>query len=105
MPVIAFAARVPSGHMAGTIIAFVYGYGGMFASGNAKSANMYPVTASLGLVNYRSYDFAVHWNAFTCLFSMIAALLISAVFVFTAKENTPVKAAKNHKKPITKKGW
>ncbi len=105
MPVIAFAARVPSGHMVGTIIAFVYGYGGMFASGNATLANTYPITASLGLINYRSYDSAVHWNAFTCLFSMIAALLISAVFVFTAKENTPVKAAKNHKKPTTKKGW
>ncbi len=105
MPVIAFAARVPSGHMVGTIIAFVYGYGGMFASGNVKLANTYPITASLGLINYRSYDSAVHWNAFACLFSMVAALLISAVFVFTAKKNTPVKAAKNHKKSITKKGW
>ncbi len=105
MPVIAFAARIPSGHMVGTIIAFVYGYGGMFASGNAKLANIYPVTASLGLINYRSYDSAVHWNAFICLFSMIAALLISAVFVLTAKGNIPVKAAKNHKKTTTKKGW
>lgn len=105
MPVIAFAAHIPSGHMIGTIIAFVYGYGGMFASGNATLANIYPVTASLGLINYRSYDSAVHWNAFICLFSMIAALLISTVFVFTAKENIPVKAAKNHKKSITKKGW
>jgi ABC-2 type transport system permease protein len=105
MPVIAFAARIPSGHMVGTIIAFVYGYGGMFASGNATLANIYPVTASLGLINYRSYDSAVHWNIFICLISMIAALLISAVFVFTAKENTPVKAAKSHNVTKTKKGW
>ena len=46
--VIAFAARISNGHMIGTIIAFVYGYGGMFASGNAALANVYPVTASLG---------------------------------------------------------
>ena len=105
MPVIAFAVRIPSGHMVGTIIAFVYGYGGMFASGNATLANIYPVTASLGLINYRSYDPAVHWNVFICLFSMIAALLISAVFVFTAKGNTSVKTAKSHKKTKTKKGW
>lgn len=105
MPIIAFAARIPSGHMVGTIIAFVYGYGGMFASGNVTLANIYPVTASLGLIHYRSYDAAVHWNAFTCLFSMIAALLISAVFVFTAKGNTSAKAAKNRKKATTKKGW
>lgn len=105
MPVIVFAARISGGHMIGTIIAFVYGYGGMFASGNATLANIYPITASLGMINYRSYDSAVHWNAFVCLFSMIAVLLISAVFVFTAKGNISVKAGKVHKKTITKKGW
>lgn len=104
MPVIAFAARIPSGHMIGAVIAFVYGYGGMFASGNATLANIYPVTASLGLINYRSYDSAVHWNIFICLFSMIAALLISAAFIFTAKGNASIKTAKTHKK-TTKKGW
>ena len=105
MPVIAFAVRIPNGHMIGTIIAFVYGYGGMFASGNATLANIYPVTASLGLISYRSYDSAVHWNVLTCLFSMVAALMISAVFVFTAKGNVPVKKAKKQKKEIAKKGW
>ena len=105
MPVIAFATRIPNGHMVGTIIAFVYGYGGMFASGNAALANIYPVTASLGLISYRSYDPAVHWNVLICLFSMIAVLMITAVFVFTAKGNVPVKAAKKHKRTTTKKGW
>ncbi|MCI8355527.1 MAG: ABC transporter permease subunit, partial [Lachnospiraceae bacterium] len=104
MPVIVFAARIPNGHMLGTIIAFVYGYGGMFASGNAALANVYPVTASLGLIRYRSYDPAVHWNVLICLFSMIAVLMITAFFVFTAKGNVTVKAAKKHKK-ATKKGW
>ncbi len=105
MPVIAFATRIPNGHMVGTIIAFVYGYGGMFASGNITLANVYPVTASLGLISYRSYDAAVHWNVFLCLLSMIVVLMITAVFVFTAKGNVPVKAAKKHKKTTTKKGW
>ncbi len=105
IPVIAFAIRITGGHMVVSIIAFVYGYGGMFVSGNATLANIYPVTASLELINYRSYDSAVHWNAFTCLFSIVAAFLISAVFVFTAKGNITVKAAKNHKKTTTKKGW
>ena len=91
--------------MIGTIIAFVYGYGGMFASGNATLANIYPVTASLGLISYRSYDSAVHWNVFFCLFSMIAALIVSAVFIFTAKGNVPVKKTKKHKKAVVKKGW
>ena len=90
--------------MLGTIIAFVYGYGSMFASGNAALANIYPVTASLGLISYRSYDPAVHWNVLTCLFSMISVLMITAVLVFTAKGNVPVKAAKKHN-TTTKKGW
>ena len=105
MPVIAFAARIPNGHMIGTIIAFVYGYCGMFASGDAAFANIYPVTASLGLISYRSYDPAVHWNLFICLLSMIAALSISAVFIAAAKGDVPVKKAKDHKKAVVKKGW
>lgn len=104
MPVIAFATHIPNGHMVGTIIAFVYGYGGMFASGNATLANIYPVTASLGLISYRSYDLAVHWNVFICLFSMIAVLMITAVFVFTVKGNASVKTVKKHKE-VTRKGW
>lgn len=105
MPVIAFATRIPNGHMIGTIVAFVYGYGGMFASGNAALANSYPVTASLGLISYRSYDAAVHWNVFICLLSIIASLAVSAVFIVTAKGNVPVKKVKKHKETIVKKGW
>lgn len=105
MPVIAFAVHIPNGHMIGTIIAFVYGYCGMFASGNATLANIYPVTASLGLISYRSYDSAVHWNVFICLFSMIAVSMITVAFIATVKGNVSVKKTKKHKKAITKKGW
>lgn len=105
MPVIAFAVHIPNGHMIGTIIAFIYGYCGMFASGNATLANIYPVTASLGLISYRSYDSAVHWNVFICLFSMIAVSMITVAFIVTVKGNVPVKKTKKHKKAITKKGW
>lgn len=105
MPVIAFAARIPNGQMIGTILAFVYGYCGMFASGNATLANIYPVTASLGFIRYRSYDSAVHWNVCICLLSMVAALVVSAVFILTAKGNVPVKKGKKQKKPAAKKGW
>lgn len=105
MPIIAIAARIPNGHMIGTIVAFVYGYVGMFAAGDETLAAIYPVTASLGLIGYRSYDPAVHWNLFLCLSSMLIALFVSAVFVFTAKQSVWVKAAKKQKKAIAKKGW
>lgn len=53
LPVIAAAARIPGGHLVGAVVAFVYGYGGMFASGSMALANVYPITASMGLVCYR----------------------------------------------------
>lgn len=104
LPVIALAARIPNGHMIGTIIAFVYGYGGMFASGNTTLVNLYPVMASLGLINYRSYDGGVQWNLPINLCSLLAALAISAVFILTAKGSAAMKPVKAAKK-VTKKGW
>lgn len=105
MPVIAVTARIPNGHMIGTIIAFAYGYGGMFAAGNMTVANLYPITASIGLIQYRSYDKAVHWNTGLCGLSIFAALLVSAIMVVTAKNVSSGKTMKKQKKIITKKGW
>ena len=105
LPVIAIAARIPNGHLIGAVIAFVYGYGGMFAAGSMTLANLYPVTASMGLIGYRSYDAAVHWNPLLCMFSLLAALLIAAAFVATAKKGAAPKTAKKPKRVITKKGW
>lgn len=105
LPVIAIAARIPNGHLIGAVVAFVYGYGGMFVAGNMTLANLYPVTASMGLVGYRSYDEAVHWNPLLCILSLLAALLVSAFFVVTAKKSVAAKTAKKPKQVITKKGW
>lgn len=103
MPVIAAAARIPNGPMIGTIVAFAYGYGGMFAAGNI--INIYPITASMGLIRYRSYDEAVHWNMGLCGLSMLAAFLVSAVIVMTAKNVPQEKAVQKQKKIAVKKGW
>ena len=105
LPIIAIAARIPNGHLIGAVVAFVYGYGGMFAAGNMTLANLYPVTASIGLVGYRSYDEAVHWNTAVCALSLLIALLVAAVFVVTAKKSAAAKTAKKPKQVITKKGW
>ncbi len=105
MPVIAVTTRIVGGHMIGTIIAFAYGYGGMFAAGNMTLANIYPITASMGLIQYRSYDEAVHWNIGLCGLSMIVVLLVSVVIVITTKKVSPARTVKKQKKIITKKGW
>ena len=105
MPIFAVTARIANGHMIGTILAVVYGYGGMFAASNSVLADLYPVTASLGLIHYRSYDEAVHWNTMVCFLSILAAFLLSAVFVVTAKEDASGQTVRKQKKVVTKKGW
>ena len=105
LPVIAAAARIQNGHLIGAVVAFVYSYGGMFAAGNMTLANLYPVTASMGLIGYRSYDAAVHWSPLICTFSLLTALLICAVFVMTTKKSAAAKTVKKSKRIITKKGW
>lgn len=85
LPVIAVSGRIPGGHMAGAVIAFVYGYGGMFAAGSAKAADIYPITASMGLIGYRSYDSAVHWNTPLCVASLCGMILITIVILLSVR--------------------
>ena len=79
LPIIIITSRKSGSFLIGVIVAFVYGYGGMFAAGNMTLANIYPITASLGMIHYRSYDAAVlsliHiWRSSVC--SVILFLLI-----------------------------
>ena len=104
-PIIAITSRFSQGHMVGVILAFVYGYGGMFAAGSTTLSNIYPITASMGLIQYRSYDAAVHWNTGLCILSMVVVLIISVVIVLTTKNVSNAKVVKKAKKTAPKKGW
>lgn len=106
MPIIILTSRAANGFLAGVVIAFAYGYGGMFAAGSMKLANLYPITASLGMINYRSYE--VHWNILLCCLSMAIMLAISTVIILLMRNNVePKKPVKNKAKPKAplKKGW
>lgn len=105
LPIIVITCRKAGSFLVGVIIAFVYGYGGMFAAGNMTLANIYPITASLGMVGYRNYDTAVHWNIIACMCSLAFVVIISAVFILCTKETEPQKVKKKAKKVIAKKGW
>lgn len=105
LPIIAIAAQISNGNMIGAIIAFVYGYGGMFAAGNMTLANIYPITASLGLISYRSYDATVNWNMPICAFSMLIMIVLTAFIVLLIKDREPKKIVKKKKSPAQKKGW
>mgnify|MGYP000506110021 CR=1 FL=1 len=98
LPIIIITCRKAGSFLIGVIIAFVYGYGGMFAAGNMTLANLYPITASLGMIGYRSYDTAVNWNILTCICSLAVIVVISAVLIICMKETEPKQAKKKAKK-------
>ena len=90
----------------GVIVAFVYGYGGIFAAGSMTLSNLYPVTACLGLIGYRSYDKAVTWNLPMCLLSIFLIVGISVILIVVGKDKEPKKVKRNkEKQPARKKGW
>lgn len=96
----------PRPFLVGVIVAFVYGYGGMFAAGNMSLANIYPITASLGLIGYRSYDASVHWNMALCVFSIAIVIGISAILIALGKDQEPQPISKKRtKRAASKKGW
>ena len=106
LPIIVLTSKKPESFLVGVIVAFVYGYGGMFAAGNMFLANIYPITASLGLIGYRSYDACVHWNRALCVFSMALALGISAILLALGKHKVLQSISKKKTKhPPLKKGW
>lgn len=105
LPIIALTCRRADSFLAGVILAFVYGYGGMFAAGNMTLANFYPITASLGMVSYRSYDAAVNWNIGICFCSLVLAVILSAILILCMNEREAVQTKKKAKKAAPKKGW
>lgn len=105
LPIIIITSRKSGSFLIGVIVAFVYGYGGMFAAGNMTLANIYPITASLGMIHYRSYDAAVRWNTVTCMVSLAIVVAISVVLILCMKEKEPKQVKKKVKKAAPKKGW
>ena len=105
LPIIVLTSRMSSGFLVGVIVAFVYGYGGMFAAGNMTLSNLYPITASLGLIGYRSYDVAVHWNIPLCLCSILITVAIAALLIHCMKNKESTQTKKRSKKSAPKKGW
>lgn len=106
MPIIVLTSKMTDSFLAGVIAAFVYGYGGMFAAGNMTLANIYPITASLGLIGYRSYDAAVQWNVSLCVLSVAISVGISALLIAVERDKE-IKTCgrKKDRHSEVKKGW
>ncbi len=104
LPIIVITSTGSSSHLIGVIVSFVYGYGGIFAVGNMNVANIYPITAALGIIGYRNYDSSVNWNFRLCIFVIILMCLIAIIslnFISKKESNKQV----NNTKLAKRKGW
>lgn len=102
LPIIVLTSRKKSSFLAGVIIAFVYGFVGMFANGALQS--IYPVSATLGLIRYRNGVEGVTWNTGLCLISVLAMCIIGVACMFL-KPKTENQNIKKIKRVAPKKGW
>ena len=90
------------GFLVGVIVAFVYGFIGMFANGTLQS--IYPVSAALGLINYRAGAEGVMWNKGLCFISILIMCAIGIALMFV-KQEPEKREAKKTQHTAPKKGW
>lgn len=102
LPIIVLTSRKKGSFLVGVIIAFVYGFIGMFVNGTLQS--IYPVTATLGLIRYRNGAEGVTWHTGLCLISVLAMCAIGVALMFLKPkfENQDIKKTK---RVAPKKGW
>lgn len=107
-PLIAITAKAGISHLISVIFAFVFGYSSMFVSGNKLLLNIYPLTAGLSIIGYRSHNSAVKemLNPALSTTSLIFVIFITFLIVNSIKgiESTG-KKSKSKLKLRPKKGW
>ncbi len=108
LPVIVGAARLGSGARGGSLAAFVYGYGILFAAGVPRLFSWYPPSATLGILQYRAYDPAARQNIPACLRSLILSAAVSLLLLMgmrtgEPKQAIPPKAARTCQKELVNK--
>ena len=102
LPIIVVTSKQSGSFLAGVIIAFVYGFVGMFPTGSLQS--IYPVSAALGLINYRTGAEGVVWNKGLCFVSVLTMCAVGITFMFIQPKPEERKIRKANR-PVYKKGW
>ena len=80
LPIIVLTSRQKGCFLVGVIVAFVYGFIGMFANGALQS--IYPVTAALGIINYRAGAEGIAWNIGLCFISVLTMCAVGIALMF-----------------------
>lgn len=106
-PIALLVNRFSDEPLVGVILAFLYGYGGFFAFGSHLLSNVYPVTACLGVIGYRTADLTLEtaWNFPICLLSVITMTVLALVLAYTTKVKKDTITKKKKPKQKLKKGW
>lgn len=100
LPIIVLTSRQNGTFLVGVIIAFVYGFIGMFTNGSS----IYPVSATLGLINYRSGAEGVMWHKGLCFMSVLVTCAIGIAFMFIKPNLAKRKITKNNRS-LHKRSW
>lgn len=79
LPIIIFFCRRQNSFFAGTGLAFVYGFCGIFVAGRDLT-DFYPITAGLGIFGYTGQG-TVSYNAAAGCLSLLVMLIVSLVLV------------------------
>lgn len=106
MPIIVTSWKKQKGYLIGTVVSFLYGYGSLIAVSKMSLANIYPITASLGIINYRNYDMSIKWNWMINIISISFMILLSIIIVLKSDYKLDNFNRKDKNRKIQKrKGW
>lgn len=96
LPIIIFFSRKQNGFLAGTGLAFVYGFCGIFIAGRALT-DYYPITAGLGIIKFTG-DGTLMFNLSVEIGVLLLMVVISIVMLLCTKgfenKTTPKKQIK-----------
>lgn len=104
MPIIVVINKLRGSFLIGVVLAFAYGFIGMF-TGNSQLSSIYPISASLGMIHYRSYEVGVYWNTPLCALSIFSMFAIGIAIIFLGSRSSIHEPNMKEKSAVQKKGW
>ncbi|EHB5054278.1 ABC transporter permease [Enterococcus faecalis] len=99
-PFIVFFARKPGSFFTGVIIAFFYGFCGIFLA-SRNLTDFYPITAGLGLIGFTGED--LHYSPTTGVITLLITLLVTIFIVLLTPKFGVLNTQKNKQKKQIKK--
>lgn len=94
LPIIIFFSRKQNGFLAGTGLAFVYGFCGIFIAGRALT-DYYPITAGLGIIKFTG-DGTLVFNASVEISVLLLMAAISIVMLLCTKDSEDKKTVSKY---------